>query len=122
VIDVLDREVELVVVAFATAEFGATVSQHPRQLDAMLIIEWKHPIVEDLGRGDRRLAVIEFGEGDPTAPARSVTPSRRRLGSNSVARRSYLYRSHAAWPVRIIDWPGGPTRWELPEISCASST
>jgi hypothetical protein len=30
----------------------------------MLIIERKHPIVEDLGRGDRRLAVIEFGEGD----------------------------------------------------------
>src|SRR5215467_7323572 len=53
-----------VVVAFAAAEFGATVSQHPRQPDAMLIIERKHPIIEDLGRGDRRLAVIEFGEGD----------------------------------------------------------
>jgi len=33
-----------------------------------------------------------------------------------------LYRSQAAWPVRMIDRPGGPTRWELPEISCASST
>src|SRR5215468_5386510 len=63
VIDVLDREVELVVVAFAAAEFGATVSQHPRQPDAILIIERQHPIVENLGRGDRRLAVIEFGEG-----------------------------------------------------------
>src|SRR6516164_4020833 len=31
---------------------------------ARLIIERQHPIVEDLGRGDRRLAVIEFGEGD----------------------------------------------------------
>src|SRR5215467_3732449 len=47
VIDVLDREVELVVVAFAAAEFGATVSQHPRQPDAMLIIERQHPIIED---------------------------------------------------------------------------
>jgi hypothetical protein len=64
VIDVLDREVELVVVAFAAAEFGATVSQHPRQPDAVLVIERQHPIVEDLGRGDRRFAVIEFGEGD----------------------------------------------------------
>ena len=51
VIDVLDREVELVVVAFAAAEFGATVSQHPRQPDAILIIERQHPIIEDLGRG-----------------------------------------------------------------------
>src|SRR5215472_18791200 len=29
VIDVLDREVELVVVAFTAAEFGATIGQHP---------------------------------------------------------------------------------------------
>src|SRR5262249_21614467 len=63
VIDVLDRKVELVVVAFATAEF-ATIGQHPRQRDAVLVIERHHPVVEDLGRGDRGLAVIEFGEGD----------------------------------------------------------
>jgi len=26
------------------------------------------------------------------------------------------------WPVRIVKWPGSPTRWELPEISCTSIT
>ena len=29
----------------------------------MLVIERHHPIVEDLGGGDRRLAVIKLGEG-----------------------------------------------------------
>ena len=64
VIDVLDREVELVVVAFTAAEFGATIGQHPRQPDSVLIIERHHSIVEDLGRGDWCLAIIELGEGD----------------------------------------------------------
>ena len=64
VIDVFDREVELVVVAFATAEFGAAIGQHPRQPKAVLVIERQHPIVEDLGRGNRGLAVIKFGKGD----------------------------------------------------------
>ena len=30
----------------------------------MLVVERHHPVVEDLGRGDRGLAVIELGEGD----------------------------------------------------------
>ena len=64
VIDVLDRQVELIFVAFAAAEFGAAVGQHPRQPNTVLVIKWHHPVVEDLGRGNRRLAVIEFGEGD----------------------------------------------------------
>ena len=64
VIDILDRQVELVFVALAAAELGAAVGQHARQPDAVLVIERHHPVVEDLGRGDRRLAVIEFGEGD----------------------------------------------------------
>ena len=29
-----------------------------------------------------------------------------------------LYRSQAAWPVRMIDRPGGPTHWELPYLLC----
>ena len=64
VIDVLDREVELVVVAFTAAEFGAPVSQHARQPDAVLVVKWHHPVIEDLGRGDRGLAVVQLGEGD----------------------------------------------------------
>ena len=30
----------------------------------MLLIERHHPVIEDLGGGDRRLAVIQLGEGD----------------------------------------------------------
>ena len=29
----------------------------------MLVVERHHSVVEDLGRGDRRLAVVELGEG-----------------------------------------------------------
>ena len=50
--------------ALAATEFGAAVGQHPRQADAVLVIKRHHPVVEDLGRGNRRLAVIELGEGD----------------------------------------------------------
>ena len=65
VVDVLDRQIELVFVAVvAAAELGAAIGQHPRQPDAVLVIERHHPVVEDLGRGDRRLAVVELGEGD----------------------------------------------------------
>src|SRR5436190_1073729 len=63
VIDVLDRQVELVLVAFPAAELGAAIGQHPAQPDAVLIVERHHPIVEDLGGGDWRLSVIELGEG-----------------------------------------------------------
>src|SRR5262249_51834611 len=64
VIDVLDRKVELIFVALGAAKLGAAVSQHARQPDAVLIVEWHHPVVEDLGRGDRGLTVIELGKGD----------------------------------------------------------
>src|SRR5205823_12973569 len=63
VIDVLDRQVELVLVAFPAAELGAAIGQHPAQPDAVLIVERHHPLVEDLGGGDRGLAVIELGDG-----------------------------------------------------------
>src|SRR5438477_1815648 len=39
VIDVLDRQVELVLVAFPAAELGAAIGQHPAQPDAVLIVE-----------------------------------------------------------------------------------
>src|SRR6516165_6259041 len=64
VIDVLDREVEFVFVALGAAKLGAAIGQHARQPDRVLIVKRHHPVVEDLGRGDRRLAVIELGEGD----------------------------------------------------------
>src|SRR2546421_1742141 len=61
VIDVLDREIELVLVALAAAELSATIGQHARQPDAVLVVERHHPIIEDFGGGDRGLAVIELG-------------------------------------------------------------
>jgi hypothetical protein len=57
IVDFLDREVELVLVALAAAELGTAVGQHPRQPDAVLVVE-PHHAVEDLGRGDRRFAVV----------------------------------------------------------------
>ena len=59
-IDVLDREVELIFVALGATKFGAAIGQHPRQPDAVLVIERHHPVVEDLGGGDRGLAIIQF--------------------------------------------------------------
>src|SRR5205085_2980211 len=64
VIDVLDRQVELVLVAFPAAELGAAIGQHPAQPEAVLIIKRHHAVVEDLGGGNRGLAVIQLGKGD----------------------------------------------------------
>ena len=62
-VDVIDREIELVLVALAAAELSATIGQHARQPDAVLVVERHHPIIEDFSGGDRGLAVIELGEG-----------------------------------------------------------
>ena len=51
-VDILDRQVELVLVALAAAELGAAIGQHARQPDAMLVVERRHSVIEDLGRGD----------------------------------------------------------------------
>ena len=57
-------EVELVFVALGAAKLGAAIGQHTRQPDAVLGIERHHLVVEDLGGGDWRLAVIELGKGN----------------------------------------------------------
>ena len=87
VVDILDREIELVFVAFAAAKFGSAIGQHPAEPDTVLVVERHHPVIEDLGRGDRRLAIIELGtsdlavgvdEGlliDPADPRRSRLPA-----------------------------------------------
>ncbi len=46
------------------AIFGASVGQHPADDDALLFEEWQHAVVEHLGGGNRRPAVIELGEAD----------------------------------------------------------
>ena len=58
VIDVFDGEIELVFVAFGAAKLGAAIGQHARQRNAVLVIERHHPVIEDLGGGDRGLAIV----------------------------------------------------------------
>src|SRR5215471_4806897 len=64
VINVLDREIELVFVALRAAKLGAAIGQHARQPDAVLIVKRHHPVIEDLGGCDWGLAVIELGKAD----------------------------------------------------------
>src|SRR3954467_508519 len=46
------------------AIFRASVGQHAAQPDLVLIIEGHHTVVEEIGRGERGLAIVELGEGD----------------------------------------------------------
>src|SRR5262249_2152945 len=63
VIDVLDREIQLVLVPFGVAaELAAAVSQHAQELDIVLLEEWQHTVIEQIGRRDGRLAVVELGK------------------------------------------------------------
>jgi hypothetical protein len=58
VIDVLDRQIELVFVPLGIATiFTAAVSQYPQQLDVEALEQWKDTIVEQIRRRDRRLAI-----------------------------------------------------------------
>ena len=62
-IDVLDREIALVLVPFGiAAELAAAVSQHAQELDIVLLEERQHTVIEQIGRRDRRLAVVELGK------------------------------------------------------------
>ena len=63
VIDVLDREIQLVLVPFGVAaELAAAVSQHAQKLDIVFLEEWQHTIIEQIGRRDGRLAVVQVGK------------------------------------------------------------
>src|SRR6516165_6798803 len=63
VIDVLDRKIQLILVPFGVAaELAAAVSQHAQELDIVLLEEWQHAVIEQIGRRDGRLAVIELGK------------------------------------------------------------
>jgi hypothetical protein len=46
------------------AELAAAVSQHAQDLDIVLLEERQHTVIEQIGGRDRRLAIVEFGEGD----------------------------------------------------------
>ena len=64
VIDVLDREIEFVLVPLRIAAvLAAAVGSRTQQLDVMAIEEGNDPVVEQIGRCDRRLAIVELGAG-----------------------------------------------------------
>ena len=44
------------------AELAAAVSQHAQELDIVLLEEWQHTVIEQIGRRDGRLAVVELGK------------------------------------------------------------
>ena len=46
---------------FAT-ELAAAVSQHAQELDIVLLEEWQHAVIEQIGRRDGHLAVVELGK------------------------------------------------------------
>ena len=63
-VDILERQVELIFVVLGVAAiFRAAISQHADELYLPGVVERDDPVVEQVGRGDRRLA-IELGEGD----------------------------------------------------------
>ena len=65
VVDVLERQIELVFVMLRIAAiFRAPIGQDATELNLVGVIERHDAIVEEISGGDRRLAVIELGEGD----------------------------------------------------------
>ena len=65
VIDILERQIELVFVMLRIAAiFRAPIGQDATELNLVGVIERRDAIVEEISGGDRRLAVIELGEGD----------------------------------------------------------
>jgi hypothetical protein len=62
-VDVLDRQVQLVLVVLGVAAIlGAAIGQHPAERDLVLVAERDYPVIQQLGRGDRGLAVVKLGE------------------------------------------------------------
>src|SRR5262249_48105117 len=64
-IDVLDGQVEFVFVAImGAAVLGAAVGQNALQGHTVFLVEGNNPVVEQVGGGDRRLAIVELGEAE----------------------------------------------------------
>ena len=59
VIDVLDREMQLVVVPFRIATgLAAAISQHAQERDILLLEERQHPVIERLGGSAAVMGVL----------------------------------------------------------------
>jgi hypothetical protein len=63
VVDVFDRQLEFVLVPImGAAEFCAAIGEHAIDAQPMLVKERDHPVVQQVGRGQRGLAIVELGE------------------------------------------------------------
>ena len=80
-VDVLDRQVELVgmVLGFPVV-FGTPVGEGPIQPEALGIEERDHPIVEQVGRSDGAFVVTELGGGHPAVGGDGAKRLRRSAG------------------------------------------
>jgi len=99
-IDVFDGQVEFVFVVLGVAAiFRAPVGQNAAEFDLLLLEEGHDAIVDEIGGGDRGLAIVELGERDLRIGVEEgllVDPGRRNspdIGSRT--RREPLSRS---WP------------------------
>src|SRR6201986_4100455 len=63
--DVLDRKVKLVFVSLRVATIlAAAVGQYAQKLDVVLLEQRQHPIIEQICRRDRCLAIVKFSASD----------------------------------------------------------
>ena len=61
-IKILDSEVEFILMPLRVATiFAAAVGQDAQQLNVMAIEEGNHSIIQEIGRRDRCLAIVELG-------------------------------------------------------------
>src|SRR5262245_37648822 len=63
-IDVLDRKIELILVPLGIAAvLAAAVGQHTYELYVVALEQRDRPVIEQVGRRDRGLAIVELGAG-----------------------------------------------------------
>ena len=66
VVDVTQRQVELVLVPFdITAVLRPPIRHDPQNRDPLGLIEWHDTIVQEVGRCERRLLRVELADGVP---------------------------------------------------------
>ena len=46
------------------AVFAAAVGQYPRELHVVALEQWDHAVIDEVGRRDRRLAIVKLGAND----------------------------------------------------------
>ena len=76
------------------AELGAAIGEHTAHDDLVLVEEWHHPVVHQVGGGERRLAIIELGEGHLGVGVDSLVmnkeaPNKRRAPRRTIGARPY---------------------------------